>query len=318
MLKISNTHNIKIAVIGDIMLDHYMKGNFERISPEAPVPIVDVVSELLTFGGAANVIGNLVTYEVNPILFSVIGDDVAGSELMDLFVQHNVATDGIIIEKNRITTKKSRVIVSSHQMMRIDKETKKSISKESEIRIIELLKNKIDELDVILISDYAKGVLTNSLLSNIFTLARSKNKITIVDPKGKDYSKYLGASIIKPNKKEATEACGMPIGNKQELERAAEKIKAITQCDTLVITLSEEGMAIFDKDVKYIPTKATEVFDVTGAGDTVLASLGLALSSGLNIEEACVFANHAAAIVISKVGSATVKVSEVLDHINKN
>lgn len=317
-MKIENSNNLKIAVIGDVMVDHYMKGKFERISPEAPVPIVDIVSESLTLGGAANVIENLVSYEVQPFLFSVIGNDSAGEELMSLCSQHKVATDGIIIEENRITTKKSRVIVSSHQMMRIDKETKKNISIESENKLIELLEKKVDDLDVILISDYAKGVLTNSLLSRIFQLARSKNKITIVDPKGKDYAKYLGASIIKPNKKEAIEACGMPIGNKQELEKAAEKIKAITQCDTLVITLSEEGMAIFDKSVHYIPTKATEVFDVTGAGDTVLASLGLALSSGLNIEEACVFANHAAAIVISKVGSATVKISEVLDHINQN
>lgn len=300
------------------MVDHYMKGKFERISPEAPVPIIDVISETLTLGGAANVIENLVSYEVQPFLFSVIGNDVAGTELIDLCKKHNVSTNGLIIEDNRVTTKKSRVIVSSHQMMRIDKETKVSISEKSQDRLFNLLSQKIEELDLILISDYAKGVLTPRLLSKIFDLARSKNKITIVDPKGKDFEKYRGASIIKPNKKEAIDACGIQISNKQDLERAAEKIKEITQCDTLVITLSEEGMVIFDKSIHYIPTKATEVFDVTGAGDTVLASLGVALSSGLSIEEACVFANHAAAIVIRKVGSATVKITEVLEHIKNN
>jgi D-beta-D-heptose 7-phosphate kinase/D-beta-D-heptose 1-phosphate adenosyltransferase len=168
------------------------------------------------------------------------------------------------------------------------------------------------------LSDYAKGVLSESLLKRIFEITNSNNVKTIVDPKGNNYEKYNGATIIKPNKKEAIEASGLIITNREELNIAACKLKEITNCETLIVTLSEEGMALFDDTIHYFPTKATEVFDVTGAGDTVLASIGLCLATGHNIEAACKFANHAAAIVINKVGSATVSVNEVLEHIKKN
>ena len=317
-MNLSPSENLKVVVIGDVMIDHYIKGKFERISPEAPVPIVDVISEHLTPGGAGNVIENLVAFGVKPLILTVIGNDAAGTELINLFNEIGISSGGIIVEDGRITSKKSRVIVSSHQMMRIDKETKSPISKESENAILNHLQSNIADTDIILLSDYAKGVLTPSLLKQVFELANNNNVKTIVDPKGHQYEKYIGATIIKPNKKEAYEASGIHINNREDITIAAHKIKELTNCKTLIVTLSEEGMAIFDNTTHYIPTKATEVFDVTGAGDTVLASIGLGLASGLNIEEACVFANHAAAIVISKVGSATVSIKDVLEHIKNN
>jgi D-beta-D-heptose 7-phosphate kinase/D-beta-D-heptose 1-phosphate adenosyltransferase len=168
------------------------------------------------------------------------------------------------------------------------------------------------------VSDYAKGVLTDELLAEIFKIANQHKVMSIVDPKGKNYAKYKGASIVKPNKKEAIEASGITINSRADLERAATYLKELTQCNALVVTLSEEGLAIFGDETIYLPTKATEVFDVTGAGDTVLATIGTGLAAGLSLKDSCILANHAAAIVIAKVGSATAKMNEVLDHIQQN
>jgi D-beta-D-heptose 7-phosphate kinase/D-beta-D-heptose 1-phosphate adenosyltransferase len=309
---------LNILVIGDVMIDHYMKGKFERISPEAPVPIVDVISELTTPGGAGNVIENLISYGVTPSILSVVGNDASGEELISIFKKVGIPTDGIFMEEDRLTSKKSRVMVGSHQMIRIDKETKASISASSQQKIINYLESVISKIDILLISDYAKGVLTDDLLAEIFKIANQHNVMSIVDPKGKNYAKYKGASIVKPNKKEAIEASGITINSRADLERAANYLKELTQCNALVVTLSEEGLAIFGDETIYLPTKATEVFDVTGAGDTVLATIGTGLAAGLSLKDSCILANHAAAIVIAKVGSATAKMNEVLEHIQQN
>jgi len=300
------------------MIDHYMKGKFERISPEAPVPIVDVISELTTPGGAGNVIENLISYGVVPSILSVVGNDASGEELISIFKKVGIPTDGIFMEEDRLTSKKSRVMVASHQMIRIDKETKAPISVSSQQKIIHYLESVISKVDILLVSDYAKGVLTDELLAEIFKIANQHQVMSIVDPKGKNYAKYRGASIIKPNKKEAIEASGISINSRADLERAATYLKELTQCNALVVTLSEEGLAIFGDETIYLPTKATEVFDVTGAGDTVLATIGTGLAAGLSLKDSCILANHAAAIVIAKVGSATAKMNEVLEHIQQN
>jgi|688.fasta_scaffold194245_2 D-beta-D-heptose 7-phosphate kinase/D-beta-D-heptose 1-phosphate adenosyltransferase len=309
---------LNILVIGDVMIDHYMKGKFERISPEAPVPIVDVISELTTPGGAGNVIENLISYGVVPSILSVVGNDASGEELISIFKKVGIPTDGIFMEEDRLTSKKSRVMVASHQMIRIDKETKAPISVSSQQKIIHYLESVISKVDILLVSDYAKGVLTDELLAEIFKIANQHKVMSIVDPKGKNYAKYKGASIVKPNKKEAIEASGITINSRADLERAATYLKELTQCNALVVTLSEEGLAIFGDETIYLPTKATEVFDVTGAGDTVLATIGTGLAAGLSLKDSCILANHAAAIVIAKVGSATAKMNEVLDHIQQN
>jgi D-beta-D-heptose 7-phosphate kinase/D-beta-D-heptose 1-phosphate adenosyltransferase len=248
----------------------------------------------------------------------VVGNDASGEELISIFKKVGIPTDGIFMEEDRLTSKKSRVMVGSHQMIRIDKETKASISASSQQKIINYLESVISKIDILLISDYAKGVLTDDLLAEIFKIANQHNVMSIVDPKGKNYAKYKGASIVKPNKKEAIEASGITINSRADLERAATYLKELTQCNALVVTLSEEGLAIFGDETIYLPTKATEVFDVTGAGDTVLATIGTGLAAGLSLKDSCILANHAAAIVIAKVGSATAKMNEVLEHIQQN
>jgi len=309
---------IKVLVIGDLMIDHYMWGTCERVSPEAPVLIVDVKKEEITLGGAGNVIKNLDAFGVYSDILSVIGTDIAGDEVIELLKNKNTGIDYMFRDPGRLTSKKSRVLASGHQMIRIDKETKASISTDAENHIIDFVKKNVLIYNIVLISDYLKGVLTDSLLSRIITCCRENNVPVIVDPKGNNYLKYKGATIIKPNKKEASIASAINILDKQDIENAALYLKKQLDTEAVVITLSEEGIAIYDDHFEIIPTKASEVFDVTGAGDTVLAGLGLCIAVGLSIQAACMFANHAAAIVVSKVGSATATLSEVLEHIKLN
>jgi rfaE bifunctional protein kinase chain/domain len=309
---------LKILVIGDVMIDHYVNGVFERISPEAPVPIVDVKSEYETLGGAGNVIENLIALGVKADLLSVVGDDAVGKDLIQLLNQHQINSNALIVESGRNTTKKSRIIASKHQLLRIDKESKHSISSSSEDLMIDFLKNHIQEYDIILVSDYGKGVLSNSFLARLFEVTRKAGKRTIVDPKGTNYEKYRGATIIKPNRKEASIATGIQIQDEQSLKDALAKLMSITHCETVIVTLSEEGMAVYDGTFNKIPTKANEVYDVTGAGDTVLACLGLTMAAGYNSLEACNLANHAAAIVVSRVGSATTNLHEIEQHMKRS
>lgn len=308
-------HNLKVLVIGDLMIDHYMWGKFERISPEAPVPIVDIINEEVTLGGAGNVLKNLSSFGVKPDVVSVIGDDLCADELFELLGDAGIGLSGIHREPNRVTTKKSRILASKHQMMRVDKESKQPVNPGSEDFIINFVKTNITNYKLILLSDYLKGTLTSKVLTEVIACARKNGVSVIVDPKGNNYSKYAGVNIIKPNKKEAGIATGIDIADNESLKNAADSLQKQTGADAVVVTLSEEGMAIYDDHFEIIPTKASEVFDVTGAGDTVLASIGICIASGMNIKDACIFANHAAAIVVSKIGSAVTTVEAVLEHI---
>lgn len=310
--------DLKILVVGDLMIDHYVWGKFERISPEAPVPLIDVIKEEMMLGGAGNVLKNLISFGVKADVASVIGYDQCADELCQLLKESDINASGVFREEGRITTKKSRVLASHHQMIRIDSETKVAIKQHSEDALINYVQENIGKYDVVLISDYMKGVLTARVLSEIITCARQNNIITIVDPKGSNYAKYTGAGIIKPNKKEASIATGIDIKDHNDLKQAAEMLKEETKADAIIITLSEEGMAIYDNDLEIIPTKARDVFDVTGAGDTVLSGIGICTAAGLSLKEACVFANHAAAIVVAKIGSVVTTVDAVLEHIQSN
>jgi len=312
---LAGVKDINILVIGDLMIDHYMWGKFERISPEAPVPIVDITHEDVTLGGAGNVLKNLNSFGVIADIVSVIGNDSSADELCALLNEAKVALSGICREPSRTTSKKSRILASKHQMMRFDKESKVSINTESEDFIISFVKANVKKYKVILISDYLKGTLTHKVLAQVISCARKNNVTVIVDPKGNNYAKYAGASIIKPNKKEAAAATGIDIVDQESLRLAAETLQNQTFADAIVVTLSEEGMAICTDHFEIIPTKASEVFDVTGAGDTVLASIGICIAVGMDIKQACIFANHAAAIVVSKIGSAVTTVNDVLAHI---
>jgi len=297
-----------IAVIGDFMVDHYLWGKSERISPEAPVPVVEIIKEEDRLGGAGNVVNNLITLGEEVLISTVIGKN--SNRLLKLLKEKNIDTSGVFIDENRETIIKSRVIAENHQVIRYDKETKTPISSEYEEKILNYLKKNIEKVNVILLSDYEKGVLTKSLTQKIIKLSNKYNKKLIIDPK-KDFSKYVNAWMIKPNKKELSIAANMGINTERDLIKAGWKVKNELNLDYLLVTLSDEGMALFGEDYIKIPTKAKEVYDVTGAGDTVLASLGYYLSKNDNLIDAMYFANAAAAVVVSKIGSATVTLEEI-------
>lgn len=306
---------INILVIGDLILDEYIWGICERISPEAPVPVISVNKISHILGGAGNVIKNLIALDVNVKIMGVIGNDAAGKIMKDLFQEVNVDTNNLIVEEDRFTTQKTRVLALKQQIVRYDSESIHDISIETKTKLIDSLLGCINDVDLILLSDYNKGLLTEDLLQEIISLANKFKVKTIVDPKGRDYSRYKGAYLLKPNRKEAEIAADKRINNEATLLSVGMQLREQLNLNYVVITLSEDGMAIFgDKYIK-IPTKAQEIFDVTGAGDTVLACLGYCIAKGYSIQEACEFANHAAAIVVSKIGSATATLNEINNHI---
>ena len=304
----------RIAVIGDIMIDHYIWGSCERISPEAPVQVLEVSKENNLLGGAGNVINNLIALDSKVSVYSVIGED-EGAKLAEKLLEETGAECTVLLQqKDRITTKKSRIIASNQQIIRFDDENREDISLRSQHELLTQLSQNIFGYDAILLSDYGKGVLTPTLTKDIIALASAHNKLVLVDPKGDDYSKYQGATLLTPNRKEASLATKIKITDNTTLREAGFKLKNELDLDYGIITLSEEGIAIFDEQMSIIPTVTREVYDVTGAGDTVLASLGIALAHDLNITEACEFANKAAAIVVAKIGSATATLNEIEEY----
>ena len=304
----------KILVVGDLMIDHYLWGNCERISPEAPVQVVDIAKETTVLGGAGNVINNLVTLGAVVSVSSVIGDDSNGSELMIMLKNIDVDTKNIIVQNGRKTSKKSRVIASNQQVIRYDKESKDSITNDSQLAILESLSLEIGNFEIVILSDYGKGVLTDKLTSKIIELANLNNVKVVVDPKGSDFAKYKGAYLLTPNKKEAILATGIEIDSEESLEKALLQLKKECDLNISLITLSEDGIATYDTKLKKFPTVAKEVYDVTGAGDTVIASIAFALSVGKSIDETCAFANLSAGVVVGKIGSATVSMEEIEEY----
>jgi len=304
----------KLLVIGDLMIDHYLWGSCERISPEAPVQVVNVKSDSAILGGAGNVINNLNALGAQVDVISVIGDCEISDELKMLLGDINVDTQHLITQKDRITSKKSRIIASQQQVVRYDRESTDEISNESQKSILASFEKIIADYDVILLSDYGKGVLTADLTQSLIAIANQNNKKVLVDPKGLNYSKYKGAYLLTPNKKEASEATGINIADDSSLTRAIIQLKDECNLDVSLITLSEYGVAIYDDKLHTHPTVAREVFDVTGAGDTVLASLGFALACDIDIDEAVKFSNLAAGVVVGKIGSATVSLNEIIEY----
>lgn len=301
----------RILVIGDLMIDHYLWGGCERISPEAPVQVVDIARETTVLGGAGNVINNLVSLGARVSVAGIIGDDENGIELKNMLSSLGASCEGLVVQQGRKTSKKSRIIASNQQILRYDKESKDSIESDSAHKVIEYVKSVIDKCDMVILSDYGKGVITDAVAQGVIASAKAKGKKVLVDPKGKDYRKYSGAYLLTPNKKEASEATGIVIKDDDSLREALLSLKATCDLQCSMITLSEDGIAIYDESMRRYPTVAKEVFDVTGAGDTVIASLSFALSCGLSIDEAAPFANHAAAVVVGKIGSATVTLDEI-------
>jgi len=304
-----------ILVIGDLMLDHYIWGSVNRISPEAPVQVVEVEKETMVLGGAGNVVNNLIALGADVMVISVVGDDENTIQLTqmleDIDVRHYLVCD-----ENRKTTKKSRIIASQQQVVRYDHESQESISQESEALITVGVLNIITQFDVILVSDYGKGVITESLMGKINFCALGNDVKVLVDPKGDDYTKYIGSYLLTPNKKEAQIATNIEINDDESLKLALTKLHSIACLQIPMITLSEEGIAILDENNTIIkkPTVAREVYDVTGAGDTVLASLGYCIANEKNIIESIEFANLAAGVVVGKIGSATATLEEIEEY----
>tara|TARA_B100000795_G_scaffold131975_1_gene98491 strand:- start:2278 stop:3702 length:1425 start_codon:yes stop_codon:yes gene_type:complete len=304
----------KILVIGDLMVDHYLWGSCERISPEAPVQVVKVDNESKLLGGAGNVVNNLNALGAEVDVISVIGECETSAELKKLLLEIKVSTCHLIVQKNRVTSKKSRIIAEQQQVVRYDRESTDEIDDKSQMAIIETFKKIINEYDVILLSDYGKGVLTFDLTRSLISIASKNDKKLLADPKGLDYSKYKGAYLLTPNKKEASEATSISIKDTESLTKAIQNLKEQCDLEVSLITLSEQGVAIFDNELRIHPTVAREVFDVTGAGDTVLASLGFALSCNKNIDAAVKFANLASGVVVGKIGSATASINEIIEY----
>ena len=304
----------KLLVIGDLMIDHYLWGSCERISPEAPVQVVNVKSESAVLGGAGNVINNLCALGAKVDVISVVGGCEISDELKKLLNNIKVDTQYLITQKDRITSKKSRIIAAQQQVVRYDRESTDEISSESQKQILASFKDIISNYDCILLSDYGKGVLTPSLTQALISIANKNNKKVLVDPKGLDYSKYTGAYLLTPNKKEASEATQVSIKDDESLTQAITQLKTQCNLDVSLITLSEQGVAIYDDTLRTHPTVAREVYDVTGAGDTVLASLGFALACGYQIDDAVQFSNLAAGVVVGKIGSATATLNEIIEY----
>ena len=303
-----------ILVLGDLMIDHYLWGSCERISPEAPVQVVDIAKETTVLGGAGNVVNNLHSLGANVSVCSVIGNDEEGKELLSMLHDIGVNSDNIIIQNSRKTSKKSRVIAVSQQIIRYDKESKEEITPESVENILSSLKTSIALYDMVILSDYGKGVLTDTLSQNVINLANEHGVKVLVDPKGSDFSKYSGAYLLTPNKKEAILATGIDIKDDVSLKQALLQLKEECNLGVSLITLSEDGIAIYDKELEKFPTVAKEVFDVTGAGDTVIASIAFALSAGLSLADTAAFSNLAAGVVVGKIGSATVTIDEIEEY----
>ena len=308
----------RICVIGDMMLDHYINGSCDRISPEAPVPVVDVKGDIYNLGGAGNVLKNLKAFGCNASIISISGNDDANPVVITELEKIEPAFYHLVKDDERRTTIKSRVIVNRHQLIRLDKEDKFDCSNNIADQILRFLQSKIKEIDILILSDYCKGVLSPYLVKNIITLCAKNNVPTVVDSKYKDLSKYYGVTLVKPNKKEASLASGINIVDDNTLELACKAIAEVTGALMVVVTLSEDGIALYHQN-KLIktPTKAIDVFDVTGAGDTVIAALAFALANNLTISEACNFANSAAAIVVAKFGSAVATLDEI-NNLNSN
>ena len=312
-IDISKFDKCKILVVGDFMIDEYVWGDVERISPEAPVQIVSVNKEDYRPGGAGNVVNNLISLGAKVFAVGTIGTGRNGKLLLEKLNELDVDTKGVIRDSDRPTTRKTRIIAANQHVLRIDRETRKEISNRTFQAVIKILKNKILSVDVILISDYGKGLVTASLLSKLTETAKKHQKITIADPKGLDFSKYSGVSLLTPNKKEAGLAAGIDIEDELKLLEAGKKITNKTGIERLLITCGKEGMVLFEHNRKpyKIKAEAKQIFDVSGAGDTVLAVIGLGMASGASYKDSAELANIAAGIVVGKVGTATVSSEEL-------
>ncbi len=312
---IENFPRSGVLVVGDIMADHFIWGRVSRISPEAPVPVVEVKKDNFMLGGCANVLNNIFSAGGRVYLAGVVGADDTGRRLLAEFRRRGVDTAGIVVEEGRPTTLKTRVVAHGQQVVRFDREDRSPVQAKSIRRILSYIRSVRDDLGAIVISDYSKGVVTRSLLDGIRKAVADRPIFTCVDPKQRDFSLYEGFDIITPNHYEAGYAAGEEILNGQDHIRVGMKLMREFSFRAILITRGESGMSLFEREggLRHtaFPAQAREVFDVTGAGDTVIGLFALCLAAGGSFREAAYLANHAAGIVVGKVGTATVTREEL-------
>ncbi len=311
--------NATVLVVGDLMLDEYLWGKTERVSPEAPVPIVDVAREELRLGGAGNVVNNLATLGCQVKVISVLGDDADGEQIKMLLAAKGIDLSGVLVDEGRVTSRKTRIVATGQQMIRVDRESRQdvcgAIAEAMLNRYAALLDNGVQ---AVILSDYGKGSLPDELLRQFIDLARSRKIPALADPKGYDYSRYSGAAVITPNRKEASEASGRVLDSEDAIVALGTEMRRDLSLDALLITRSEEGMSLFrEEGVTHLQAQAREVYDVSGAGDTVIAVFGAALGAGLGFNAAAEMANLAAGVVVGKIGTSTVTCTEILTAANE-
>ncbi|MEA2104059.1 MAG: D-glycero-beta-D-manno-heptose-7-phosphate kinase [Candidatus Cloacimonadota bacterium] len=308
----------KIIVIGDLMLDHYIFGDVSRISPEAPVPVVNASGEKHCLGGAANVSNNIKSLSATPLTIGTIGQDANGTIVKTLFAESRISTEGIFLAANKPTIKKTRIVARNQHLLRIDFENPKYNHHEIEKEILNYIKKIISTVDGVILQDYNKGFLSKNLIKKIIKLANENDVIISVDPKNTNFFEYKNISLFKPNKIEVEKSFGHEIQNDKDLITAAEKLIKKLNARYLLITLGKDGMFIYNQSGEYwtIPTFSQEVYDVSGAGDTVISTLTLALCSGCDIRTASIIANHAAGVVCGKIGAASVTTEEIINSFH--
>lgn len=318
---VKSMEKASVLVIGDIMLDRFIYGSVDRISPESPVPVLSVKRENKMLGGSGNTLFNLVNLKCDARILSVIGDDQDGQEIVTLLHENGVSSEGLVKIIDYPTTVKTRFLAGHQQLLRTDFERVEKISSETEEKLLNKAKTLMNGVKTIILSDYGKGLLTNSMLQSILEMAREQSITTLVDPKGFDYSIYAGADIITPNKKELSEAvAGLAVNTDQQITEAAQTLISKAGVKSVVATRSKDGMSIVTKEgVTHIRSASDiEVFDVSGAGDTVIATIAASLAAGASLEKAASLANIAGSIVVSKVGTAPIRADELIKTLNQN
>jgi len=310
--------NKKIIVLGDLMMDRYVWGTVNRISPEAPVPIVEVATEFTRLGGAANVANNLYSLGATPIPIGIVGGDLEGKQLIQLMRDFHFPTDFIFEDASRSTTVKTRIIANDQHVVRADRESKEPINPDLFQKLKEAVARNITQADALIIQDYNKGLLIGELITEAIDLANQHHKITTVDPKFDNFFSYKSVTLFKPNRKETEAALGIKIDSLEDVENACRVLRERLKCQAVLITLGDQGMCFLDSsgEFRQIPTKARKVHDVSGAGDTVISTLTLALATGADLKEAISLANYAAGAVCSEVGVVPIETSKLRQTIH--
>jgi len=304
----------RIAVLGDLMLDRYLWGRVERISPEAPVPVVEVERETFTLGGAGNVAANLAALGARPLLLGVVGRDATGEQLVEAFAQRGVDASRVVRDAARPTTLKTRLMAQAQQVVRFDFESRAPISGEALARLVASFAESLPGCEGLIVSDYGKGVVIPATLEAALPIAREREYAVSVDPKESHIDSYRGVSLLTPNQHEAGYVQGVRVRDEATLLEVGWGLQRRLDARAVLVTRGAEGMSLFERGgrITHLPTVAREVYDVTGAGDTVVSVAALALAAGADYPEACALANHAAGVVIREVGTASCTPAELL------